>query len=105
MPTIPLASTSFENLNFLGVDVGTNCPRGGDSGHGGRTVLRFTNEASTDMRIRVDGGAQMEIQSVELILGGDTECETLIQALEFAINALKTFTAANSLSRQQESVE
>lgn len=105
MPTIPLASTSFESLNILKVDVGTNCPCGGDSGHGGRTILRLTNEASTDMRIRVDGGAQTEIRSVELILGGDTECETLIQALEFALSALKTFTAANSLSQQQESVE
>ena len=105
MPAIRLASKSFESLNILRVDVGTNCPCGGDSGHGGRTLLRFTNEASTDMRIRVDGGAQVEVQSIELIFGGDTECETLIQALEFALGALKTFTAANSLSRHEETVE
>jgi len=105
MPTISTASTTFENLNILKVDVGTNCPCGGDTGHGGRTLLRFTDEGSTDMRIRIDGGAQVEAQSVELVFGGDAECQTLIQSLEFALDALKTFSAANTLSDCKEIIE
>ena len=104
MPTIPTASTSFESFNILRVDVGTNCPSGGDIGHGGRTLLRFTNEASTDMRVRIDEGAQVEVRCVELVFGGDAECQTLIQSLEFALDALKKFTAANTLSAQEETV-
>lgn len=105
MPTIPVVSTSFESFNNLGVDVGTNCPCGGDSGHGGRTLLRFTDRASTDMSVRVNGGARLQAESVEIVFGGDSECETFIDALEFALNKLKIFVAANRQSRQQETVE
>ena len=102
MPTIPIASTSFESLNVLAVDAGTNCPRGGDSGHGGRTLIRFTNEVSTDMRVCIDGELQQEVSSVELVFGGDTECQTVIQALEFALGALKAFYEANSVTRHED---
>jgi hypothetical protein len=49
----------------------------------------FTNEASTDIRVSVNGGTSIEVNSVEIILGGDTECETFIQALEHAIKIIK----------------
>lgn len=88
MPTVSTASITFENFNILKVDVGTNCPCGGDTGHGGRTLLRFTNEGSTDMWVRIDGGAQAEAQS-----------------LEFALDVLKTYIAANTLSGYEETVE
>jgi hypothetical protein len=91
MPTIPIASKTFEHFNILKVDAGTNCPCGGDTGHGGRTLIRFTNEASTDMRVRVDNGQQIDAQAVEIVFGGDAECETVIQALEFMLDALKKF--------------
>ena len=104
MPTISTASITFENFNILKVDVGTNCPCGGDTGHGGRTLLRFTNEGSTDMRVRIDGGAQAEARSIELVFGGDAECQTLIQSLEFALDFLKT-SAANTLYGHEETVE
>jgi hypothetical protein len=89
MIKIPLTSRTFANANILRIDVGTNCPCGGDAGHGGRTVLRFVNEGATNMHVRIDGGASLSPDQIELVFGGDTENETLIQALEFAVAALK----------------
>jgi len=89
MINIPLTTRTFDGLNVLRVEVGSNCPRGGDSGHGGRTVLRFINEASTDMRIRVDDEASVNADSIELIFGGDSEHQSVIEALEFAVTTLK----------------
>jgi hypothetical protein len=54
--------------------VGTNCPRGGDAGHGGRTVIILDSaNGSTEMHCTQHHG------TVELVFRGDTECETLIE--------------------------
>jgi len=76
--------------NILSVSAGTNCPQGGDSGHGGRTILSLFDEGGTDMRVRVDGGAMIEdVRSVELLFGGDSECCSLMDALEFALSVYR----------------
>jgi hypothetical protein len=72
----------------LGVTVGTSCPQGGDSGHGGRTLLRLRDLGGTDLRARVEQDDQGRA-CVELILGGDSECATFVQALEFALSVLR----------------
>ena len=36
--------TTVESLNYLGVEVGTTGHMGGDSGHGGRTFFKLSNE-------------------------------------------------------------
>jgi hypothetical protein len=90
MISIPLITKTFNGLNIFSVEVGSNYPCGGDSGHGGRTVLRFVNHSSTDMRVRVDELAFENTQSIELVVGGDAEHEFLIEALEFAVTTLKT---------------
>lgn len=77
----------ISNANFLDISVGTNCPKGGDAGFGGRTVLRLKN--STSLLVRVDEGNQLEVNEIELIVKGDTECLTMIEALEFAVLTLK----------------
>jgi hypothetical protein len=89
MSTIPISVTTFESLNIITVHAGTNCPAGGDSGHGGRTIFGITNNASSDLRVGVNGEPPTEVNAVEIVLGGDTECETFIQALEHALNVLK----------------
>ena len=81
---------TFESANIITASAGTNCPQGGDTGHGGRTVFRLTNEASTAMAIRVNGGKLIQdVDQVELLFGGDCEHETLIAALEFALDVLR----------------
>lgn len=97
------------SCNILEVQVGTNCPQGGDSGHGGRTVLRLINHASTTWNLRVQAGysdklsAPIEVQRVDLLFAGDTECDTLVECLEFALRTLRAqktseHTSAHGLS-------
>lgn len=70
------------NANILEVTVGTTGYKGGDSGHGARTVLRLRDCASTDMRVRVDG------DQVTIVFGGDAELTTFVNALKFAATIL-----------------
>jgi hypothetical protein len=102
MINIPLTTFTIEGLNTLRVEVGSNYPCGGDAGHGGRTVLRLVDKGNTDMRIRVDGGALMAANSIELVFGGDAEHESLVEALEFAVQALKVHPATSRGMAQVE---
>ncbi|MEK4452314.1 MULTISPECIES: hypothetical protein [unclassified Paenibacillus] len=88
------------SFNILGVEVGTNVPKGGDSGHGGRTVLRLYDEASTAWEVSVTPEFGEEVlfdqpKSIEIVLGGDAEAQTLIEALEFAASELRKQLEAN----------
>jgi hypothetical protein len=87
--TVETRQREFNSANILRVTVGTNCPQGGDTGHGGRTILVLEDGGGTD--IRVNAGER----SVELVFGGDTECETLIDTLEFAAKTLKDMRSRN----------
>ena len=86
------------SANILEVAVGSTGFRGGDTGHGGRTYIRFTNKCSTDMRCKISNQAgkyedkwemETEKENIELVFGGDTEFETLIQGLEHILKVLK----------------
>ena len=85
----------FKRANILRVTVGTNCPRGGDSGHGGRTVLIFEDGGGTDLRCGIDSASAADSKRIELVLGGDSEFETLIEGLEFAAQTLRLLHSAN----------
>jgi hypothetical protein len=74
----------FNNAALFAVEVGTTGLCGGDSGHGGRTLLRFCELGSTDMRVK-----QEDAETLTLVFGGDAELENLIAGLEFAVNVLK----------------
>lgn len=79
------------SANILEVEVGTTGYRGGDSGHGGRTYIRLKDLSSTDMQVRVNGGAKTDLTGgqIEIAFGGDSELETFISALQFALNTLE----------------
>src|SRR5260370_35854175 len=85
----------FFGANCLRVTAGTNCPRGGGSGHGGRTVLILEDQSSTDLRCSADFASHSYTNAIEVILGGDSECDMFIQALEFAANTLRLLQEAN----------
>lgn len=92
---------SYESCNMLSVEAGTNGFRGGDSGHGSRTYLSFENDSSTDMSVSIDG-VQYSADKIELMFGGDSELETVILALEYAVKALKNQTnLVTDLSRKE----
>ena len=73
----------------LEVEAGTNGYQGGDSGHGSRTYLRIKDLGSTDIRCNVETD-QFGCDSIEIILGGDAELETIKEALRWMLSVLET---------------
>lgn len=78
-----LVTKTQQFMGMLEVEVGTTGSRGGDTGHGGRTYLRFKNNGGSDMRV------QSSPDEVTLIFGGDLELQNLISGLQFAADVLK----------------
>jgi hypothetical protein len=91
---IPVRRLEIPSANILEIEAGTDGPQGGDSGHGGRTYLRLTNGGATAWKVIVTdetGRAQhTEVpKDIEIILGGDTELDTFIEGLKFAVGTLE----------------
>lgn len=89
----PIKSKEFFSCNILEANVGSNCPCGGDGGHGGKTYLKITDGGNTGWNITVkDGGGSdhyFELpKSIALELLGDSENTTFIQVLDFALKEL-----------------
>lgn len=96
---IKTVKTELVNFNILEVETGTNGYHGGDTGHGGRAFLRLSDASCTDMRCLISGEIAgysqtyeiyfSHVDSVEIVVGGDAEIETLIGSLEFVVKNLK----------------
>ena len=76
----------IEAYGRLEVTVGTNCPQGGDAGNGGRTLLQF---CGSSMQVKFGDDKYIDIENVAILVGGDSECETLLEALQFATEKLE----------------
>lgn len=76
-------------IQCTSVTVGTNGYQGGDSGHGSRTYICLEDLGSTDIDAAVslnhDGYTK-----VEIMLGGDSELDSLIDTLRWAADRLET---------------
>lgn len=100
------AINEITDCNILTVEVGTTGKKGGDSGHGCRTYLCINNDSSTELNCRTGlGGHDVDadgrchyrmdatdhghVDRVEIMLGGDSELDTFIEALDFAVDVLK----------------
>ena len=83
-----LHSSEFGSFNTLGITVGTNGYQGGDSGHGGRTYICIQNLGSTDMDASVSNPFDVG-PKVEMILGGDSELDSIIDGLRWAADKLE----------------
>lgn len=77
------------DANILTVEVGTNGYQGGDTGHGSRTYIRIQDEGGTDIGARVLLDSLGYVDGVEIVLGGDAELSTIIEALKFATQVLE----------------
>jgi len=89
----PIKSKEFWGCNMLDADVGSNCPCGGDAGHGGRTYLKITDNGNTGWNVTITGSNGEEIyfyqpKSIALEFLGDSENTTFIQVLDFALKEL-----------------
>jgi hypothetical protein len=74
----------FTNANILEASIEHNGLKGGDAGHGGFVELTFRDVASTSMEVN---GQESEL--VSLTFRGDTERETLLEALKFFVKELE----------------
>ena len=83
-----LHSSEFGRFNSLGVTVATNGYQGGDSGHGGRTYLSFEDLCSTDIDAVVSYGQDTNAK-VEIMHGGDSELDSMIDALRWVADKLE----------------
>ncbi len=100
---VELYEKEIENECILRVEAGTNCPKGGDAGHGGRTVLRLRNLGGTSMSACFNGGFLRTVYDVEVVMGGDAECDALMEALEFALSVYRGET--KKLPRRKRNFE
>lgn len=85
-----------KDCDILKVTAGTNGIQGGDSGHGGKTFIKFKITGG-DMSISVKDKPFIETTDVVISFGGDWELVALIDALKFAIASITTInTIKNS---------
>jgi hypothetical protein len=89
----PIKYKEFFSCNILEGNVGSNCPCGGDGGHGGKTYLKITDGGNTGWNITIEesNGTEYHFEqpkSIALELLGDIENETFIKLLDFALKEL-----------------
>ena len=83
-----LHSAEFGSFNTLRITVGTNGYQGGDSGHGGRTYICLEDSGCTDIDARASVNSYGQTK-VEMMLGGDSELDSIIEALRWAADKLE----------------
>ena len=98
-------SKQITGANILSVEVGTTGIMGGDTGHGGRTFLRIADEGSTDIFVETENDDAWHTHSVSMSLGGDSELETFVEALEFAVTTLRNNMLPKSKTRKDQQRE
>src|SRR5215510_5350279 len=97
-PAIDTKTRDINSPSSLHVTVGTNCPQGGGSAHGGRTVFRLENRSRTDWHVSVNAErVAVYPDSIEVHLGGDSEAQSFAQALRWAASVLDCQVVLNRL--------
>jgi hypothetical protein len=87
-----VATLGHPGCNFILGEVGWNGKQGGDSGHGGRLLLKFTSSGG-DLMVGVDGQPPQPVDSVEIWVGGDIEAENIREILSCGTVALRAWEA------------
>ena len=86
--TFPIYKREIVSANVLEVVAGTNGYHDGDSGHGCRTFIRIKDVDSTDIKVKVLE-RYGDTEGVEIVLGGDTELNTIIKAFRYIADVLE----------------
>lgn len=81
--------TEIVSANIIEVKAGTNGFCGGDSGHGSRTYFSIADLGSTDITVNQLKVGRCGNVGFEVILGGDCELSTIIEALKFITETLE----------------
>ena len=80
--------TEIVSANIIAVRAGTTGFCGGDSGHGGKTYFAIQDLGGTDITINPTIN-ECGDKGFEVVLGGDCELETIIDALKFILQTLE----------------
>ena len=97
MTPVTLYRKTFTRACIMTVEAGSSGLSGGDSGHGGRAVLRLYNGGgAADFRVQVDFQEIPDADKLEIIVGGDHEILNLVESLEFAAKVLRAQIGAPS---------
>ena len=86
--SFPIFKKIITSANILEVVAGTNGYHGGDGDSGSRTFIRIKDLGSTGLYVNKLGDYP-DNAGVELVLAGDTELYTTIEALKFIIKTLE----------------
>lgn len=90
VPFKEIAEKEIHNCNILKVRVGTTGYCGGDGGHGGRSFIEITDYSSTAWdATTIHRDPFGDVRSIRIDLAGDSELETIIEALRFAADNLE----------------
>lgn len=87
--TMPAARKTFNSANILEVTAATTGFRGGDAGHGCRTLVRFNDLGGTAIKARSIPESIHGNGGVTIALAGDCELLTFIEGLRFAADTLE----------------
>ena len=74
---------------IMEVEAGTNGYKGGDTGHGSRTYFRIEDLGGTDITVNKIPNNHGGNGGLEVILGGDCELQSMIEALKFITQVLE----------------
>lgn len=95
-------SKEIVGINCIKVEVGTTGIMGGGTSHGGRTYFSIEDTGSSDMFVKATDDAEYHTQKVNVYLGGDSELETIIEALEFITTSLRNNMLPKSKSKKDQ---
>lgn len=88
MNTVRLVGKRFMDVCDVEVEAGTNCPQGGDAGHGGRTIFRLQCDTA-DIRVSLNSEPEKAPETITIIACGDAEARLLASALEYSARVIR----------------
>lgn len=98
-------SKEIHGVSSIKVEVGTTGIMGGGTAKGGRTFISIEDLTSSDMFVKATDDCDYHTQKVNLYLGGDSELENIIEALEFAITTLRNDMLPKSKNKKDQQRE
>ena len=91
---VPMTDVYGPDDMFLGLRVGSNCPQGGDTGHGGRTLFELYQQGGAHGEIHVQNADGTwtyfpYFSQIRLVFGGDIEHQRFADMLRAAADVLE----------------
>lgn len=87
---VALYGIEINSACIMRVAAGTTGECGGDSGHGGKTIIEIADDSGCDIECTIlQTGHDGRGTGMRIALGGDCEMSCLLEALEFAAATIR----------------